>query len=98
VRRFFWRGFRAPPLAHSQAGRWVRVAHRGRCATRYGRPSVAYVTPSRRATRTALLNSSSARTCHLDVATLRRFSPATRGGGGRGGLLVGADAPRAVLK
>ena len=51
------------------------------------RPSVAYVTPSRRATRTALSNSSSARTCHLDVATLRRFSPAMRGGrgGGRGG-------------
>ena len=40
----------------------------------YGRPSVAYVTPSRRATRTALSNSSSARACHLDVATLRRFS------------------------
>ena len=46
------------------------------------RPSVAYVTPSRRATRTALSNSSSARACHLDVATLRRFSPATGGGGG----------------
>jgi hypothetical protein len=43
------------------------------------RPSVrsaTYVTPSRRATRTALSNSSSARAYHLDVATLRRFSPA----------------------
>ena len=59
----------------------------------YGRPSVAYVTPSRRATRTALSNSSSARACHLDVATLRRFSPATGGGGG---LPVGAYAPPAA--
>jgi hypothetical protein len=40
------------------------------------RPSAIYVTPSRRATRTALSNSSSARAYHLDVATLRRFSPA----------------------
>ena len=52
-------------------------------------PAAAYVvrrllytvsTPSRRATRTALSNSSSARACHLDVATLCRFSPATGGG------------------
>ena len=55
----------------------------------YGRPSVAYVTPSRRATRTALSNSSSARACHLDVATLRRFSPATGGGEGGGGGAAG---------
>ena len=92
MRILFWRGFRAPPLAHSQADRWV--AHRGRCAIRYGRPSVAYVTPSRRATRTALSNSSIAPApamCHLDVATLRRFSPATAGtprGEGRGQLPV----------
>jgi hypothetical protein len=62
-------GLRGPP--------WPIDSHRptdGWCATRYGRPSVAYVTPSRRATRTALSNSSSARACHLDVATLRRFS------------------------
>ena len=46
-------------------------------------PHVAYVTPSRLATRTASSNSPSACACHLDVVTLRRFTPAT-GHGGRG--------------
>ena len=43
---------------------------------------IAYVTPSRLATRTASSNSPSACACHLDVVTLRRFTPATGGGGG----------------
>jgi hypothetical protein len=46
----------------------------------------AHVTPSRLATRTALSYSLRARDCHLDVTTLRRFTPAAagRGRGGRG--------------
>jgi len=41
------------------------------------RPSSTYVTPSRLAARRAAsLNSSSACVCHLDVAALRRFTPA----------------------
>ena len=51
---------------------------------------IAYVTPSRLATRTASSNSPSACACHLDVVTLRRFTPATGGGGGghRSGLIT----------
>jgi hypothetical protein len=75
VRRIFRGDFGLPPppgVAHI-----VRPTDGWRTAggvPPYGRPSVAYVTPSRRATRTALSNSSSARACHLDVATLCRFS------------------------
>ena len=55
---------------------------RERRATSAARPPayrlhIAYVTPSRRATRTASPNSPSACACHLDVVTLRRFTPAT---------------------
>ena len=68
---------------------------RERRATSAARPPayrlhIAYVTPSRRATRTASPNSPSACACHLDVVTLRRFTPATGGGGGGGTYRISA--------
>jgi len=62
----------------------VWAAHHGWCTA--CRLPVAYVAPSRLAARrTSSLNSSSARVYQdLDVATLRRFTPATGGGGGEG--------------
>jgi len=51
----------------------------------YGRPSVAYVTPSRRATRTALSNSSSARACHISMSPPSAASHLPRWEGGEGG-------------
>jgi hypothetical protein len=51
---FFWRGFRVPPRAHSQADGWRAVGS----APPYGRPSAAYVTPSRRLSKTRLAISS----------------------------------------
>ena len=64
-----------------------------------GAPPVVYLCHAvapRRSSYAASLNSSSACVCHLDVAALRRFTPAAGWGGGGGGQPVGVHTPSAA--